>query len=48
MIMQAGSVVDLELPGKVQREDGRAIEGVGPVLAEQAICVGCVHGVEAL
>ena len=37
MIMLAGSVVDLELPGQVQREDGRSLEGVSPVLEEKAI-----------
>jgi hypothetical protein len=48
MIMLAGSVIDHELPGQVQREDGRSLEGVSPVLEEKAISVWRVRGVEAL
>jgi len=36
MIMLAGSIVDLELPGKVQREDGRPLEGVSPAPGDPA------------
>jgi hypothetical protein len=48
MITLAGSVVDIEMPVQVQREDERTLEGVGPVLEEKTIGVGCVRAGEAL
>ncbi|MEU6404229.1 hypothetical protein [Streptomyces sp. NPDC046985] len=40
------AVGDLELPGEVQREHGRTVEGVGPVLEQKTVSVGCVRDVE--